>query len=57
MTAANTGTWISLLEGNAGEDVETVSKALGDWYVLMVPAVLVGLFNDPELSVAARTLC
>ena len=57
MIAADTSTWISFLQGDAGEDIEMLAKALGDRQVLMVPPVLSELLSDPELSApVARTL-
>ena len=57
MIAADTSTWIAFLEGDGGEDVEMLAKALGDRQVVMVPPVLTDLLSDPKLSSsAARTL-
>ena len=57
MIAADTSTWIGFLEGDAGEDIEMLAKALGDRQVVMAPPVLTELLSDPELSSsAARTL-
>jgi len=57
MIAADTSTWIGFLEGDGGEDIEMLAKALGDRQVVMVPPVLTELLSDPELSSsAARTL-
>jgi predicted nucleic acid-binding protein len=57
MIAADTSTWISFLQGDAGEDIEMLAKALGDRQVLMAPPVLSELLSDPELSApVARTL-
>jgi predicted nucleic acid-binding protein len=57
MIAADTSTWIGFLEGDAGEDIEMLAKALGDRQVVMAPPVLTELLGDPELSSsAARTL-
>ena len=57
MIAADTSTWISFLEGDAGEDIEMLAKALGDRQVVMAPPVLTELLSDPELSGSmARTL-
>jgi hypothetical protein len=50
MIAADTSTWISFLEGDAGEDIEMLAKALGDRQVVMAPPVLTELLSDPELS-------
>jgi predicted nucleic acid-binding protein len=57
MIAADTSTWISFLEGDAGDDIEMLARALGDRQVVMAPPVLTELLSDPELSAAvARTL-
>jgi len=52
MIAADTSTWIAYLEGNAGEDVRLLDRALGDRLVVMVPVVLTELLSDPGLSSA-----
>jgi predicted nucleic acid-binding protein len=57
MIASDTSTWIAFLEGNSGDDVEMLTKALRDRQVVMAPAVLTVLLSDPELpSTAAHTL-
>ena len=57
MIGADPSTWIGFLEGDAGEDIEMLAKALGDRQVVMAPPVLTELLSDPELSSsAARTL-
>jgi len=54
---ADTSTWIAFLEGESGEDVQLLDKALQDQQVLMAPAVLTELLSDPELpSAVAETL-
>ena len=40
MIAADTSTWIAFLEGDGGEDVELLDRALQDRQVLMAPVVL-----------------
>jgi predicted nucleic acid-binding protein len=50
MIAADTSTWIAFFEGERGEDVQLLDKALGDRQVLMVPAVLTELLSDPKLT-------
>lgn len=49
MIAADTSTWIAFLQGDGGEDVDLLDKALGDRQVLMVPVVLTELLSDPKL--------
>jgi len=57
MIAADTSTWIAFLQGERGDDVELLDKALEDRQVLMVPVVLTELLSDPGLSSAvAETL-
>jgi len=57
MIAADTSTWIAFLEGEKGEDVDLLDRALQDRQVLMVPMVLTELLSDPELpSAVAETL-
>lgn len=57
MIAADTSTWIAYLEGDAGEDVDLLDRALKDRQALMVPAVLAELLSDPELPAGvAETL-
>jgi predicted nucleic acid-binding protein len=57
MIAADTSTWIAFFEGDAGEDVELLDRALEDRQILMVPAVLTEVLSDPKLPVpVARTL-
>jgi predicted nucleic acid-binding protein len=49
MIAADTSTWVAYLEGNTGEDVDLLDRALEDRRVLMVPVVLAELLSDPDL--------
>ena len=49
MIAADTSTWIAFFEGESGEDVRLLDKALADRQVVMVPAVLTELLSDPEI--------
>ena len=57
MIAADTSTWIAFLQGEGGEDVHLLDKALQDRQVLMVHAVLTELLSDPGLpSAVAETL-
>src|SRR6266481_5159182 len=50
MIAVDTSTWIAFLEGDAGEDVELLDRALQDRQVLMAPVVLTEALSAPELS-------
>jgi predicted nucleic acid-binding protein len=50
MIAVDTSTWIAFLEGDGGEDVELLDKALQDRQVLMVLVVLTEMLSDPKLS-------
>jgi predicted nucleic acid-binding protein len=57
MIAADTSTWIALLEGDPGQDAELLKQALTDRLVLMVPVVLTELLSGPALSYSvAETL-
>lgn len=58
MIAADTSTWISFFEGEQGEDVVALAKALESRQVVMPPPVLTELLSDPELppSVALSLL-
>jgi predicted nucleic acid-binding protein len=57
MIAFDTSTWIAFFEAHSGDDVEMLTKALGDRQVVMAPAVLTELLSDPELpSSAANSL-
>ena len=57
MIAADTSTWVAFLQGEPGDDVQFLDKALDDRQVLMVPVVLTELLSDPRLPVnVARTL-
>lgn len=49
MIAADTSTWIAFLQGDHGEDVDLLDKALVDRQVLMAPAVLTELLSDLKL--------
>lgn len=57
MIAADTSTWIAFLEGENGDDVQLLDRALQDRQVLMVPVVLTELLSDPKLPASlASTL-
>lgn len=57
MIAADTSTWVAFLEGDVGEDVRLLDRALEDRQVVMVPVVLTELLSDPKLpSSVAETL-
>lgn len=49
MITADTSTWIALLEGYAGSDVEQLRGALQTGGIQMVPVVLCELTSDPNL--------
>ena len=49
MIAADTSAWISFFEGDEGEDVVALTRALRARQVVMPPPVT-ELLNDPELS-------
>jgi predicted nucleic acid-binding protein len=50
MIAVDTSTWIAFLQGDSGEDVELLDRALQDRQVLMTPVVLTELLSDPKLA-------
>lgn len=57
MIAVDTSTWIAFFDGDAGDDVELLDKALEDRQVLMVPAVLTEVLSAPRLAPeVSRTL-
>lgn len=57
MIAADTSTWISFFEGQQGDDVLALARALQSRQVVMPPPVLAELLSDPELSASvAQTL-
>lgn len=57
MIAADTSTWISFFEGQQGEDVLALARALQSRQVVMPPSVLTELLSDPELPASvAQTL-
>jgi predicted nucleic acid-binding protein len=57
MIAVDTSSWIGFLQGDRGEDVELLDRALQDRQVLMVPVVLTEVLSDPKLPPeVSRTL-
>ena len=57
MIAADTSTWISFFEGEQGDDVLALARALQSRQVVMPPPVLTELLSDPQLSASvAQTL-
>jgi predicted nucleic acid-binding protein len=57
MIAADTSTWISFFEGEQGEDVLALARALQARQVVMAPPVLTELLSDLELPASvAQTL-
>jgi hypothetical protein len=49
LIAADTSTWIALIQGNNGKDVELLDAALQDRQVLMPPVVIAELLSDAKL--------
>jgi len=47
--AADTSSWIAFLEGDTGQDVQLLDRALEDRQVVMVPVVLTELLSDASL--------
>jgi hypothetical protein len=57
MIAADTSTWISFFEGEQGDDVLALAKALQSRQIVMPPPILTELLSDPELpGSVAQTL-
>jgi predicted nucleic acid-binding protein len=52
MIAADTSTWIALIQGNNGKDVELLDAALQDRQVLMPPVVIAEILSDAKLPKA-----
>jgi len=50
MIAVDTSSWVAFLQGDAGEDVELLDRALQDRQVLMAPGVVTEVSSDPKLS-------
>ncbi len=56
MIAADTSTWVAFLEGDSGDDVVLLDKALSDRQVVMVPVVITELLSDPKIPAAVVKL-
>lgn len=56
MIAADTSTWIAFLQGDNGEDVQLLDRALQDRQVLMVPAVLTEMLSDPMIPASVEQM-
>jgi predicted nucleic acid-binding protein len=56
LIAADTSTWIALLSGNDGTDVQLLVSALSDHSVVMAPAVLTELLSDPVLPASTVSM-
>jgi predicted nucleic acid-binding protein len=55
--AADTSTWIAYFQGEGGEDVDLLDRALYERQLLMPPAVLTEILSAPKLpSEVSRTL-
>jgi predicted nucleic acid-binding protein len=55
--AADTSTWIAYFQGEGGEDVELLDRALYERQLLMPPVVLTEVLSAPKLpSEVSRTL-
>jgi predicted nucleic acid-binding protein len=50
MIAADTSTWIAYLEGEAGEDVELLDRALAEGQVVLPAPVLTEFLSDPGIA-------
>jgi len=49
MMAADTSTWVAFLEGDSGNDVQLLDRAMKERQLVMVPVVLTELLSDPNL--------
>ena len=49
MIAVDSSTWIAYLQGDTGDDVNLLDRALRDKQVLMVPIVLTEVLSYPNL--------
>jgi predicted nucleic acid-binding protein len=57
MMAADTSTWVAFLEGDSGNDVQLLDRAMKERQLVMVPVVLTELLSDSNLPVdVARIL-
>ena len=57
MISADTSTWIAFLQGERGDDIDFLDRALADKLVVMAPVVLTELLSDPKLDASVgRTL-
>jgi predicted nucleic acid-binding protein len=56
MIAADTSTWVAFLEGDTGDDVTFLDKALSDRQVVMLPVVITELLSDPKIPPAVVKL-
>ena len=57
MIAADTSTWIAYFQGDGGEDVDLLDRALYERQLLMPPPVLTEMLSDPKLALeVSRTL-
>jgi len=55
--AADTSTWIAYFQGDGGEDVDLLDRALYERQLLMPPPVLTEMLSDPKLALeVSRTL-
>ena len=56
MIAVDTSTWIAFFQGDPGDDVELLDRALRDRQVLMIPVVLTEILSDPSLPPEAAEM-
>jgi predicted nucleic acid-binding protein len=49
MMAADTSTWVAFLEGDSGNDVQLLDRAMKERQLVMVSVVLTELLSDPNL--------
>ena len=50
MIAADTSTWIAFFEGDVGEDVDLLDRALAEGQMVIPAPVLTELLSDPKID-------
>jgi predicted nucleic acid-binding protein len=53
--AADTSTWVAYLQGETGDDIRLLDRALDDRQVVLPPVVLAELLSDPKLAAEAAS--
>jgi predicted nucleic acid-binding protein len=50
MIAADTSTWVAFFDGDDGEDVELLDRALAEGHLVLPAPVLAELLSDPKIA-------